>query len=350
MKIAEDTGMETVGVREMLYLDKTQRSVRLKNTGGAAIYESDEEMSDATNTFKLIAVHSDEEKCKTMLASAITFLEGKQSDVESALGKHEVAVVDESFGAVSDMEVADLQKDVLTDMTVMRKTLSDAKKEMSEKEWSYYAVLMSGMEEEADGTTEESAELSGKISVKYVLLGAVMAAFAYAFILLLVYIFNTKIRVTDNFQKLYGMPQLGMIPKESGKKKILGIVDKWILSIRDHNKRKFSPEEALELAVVAAKMAAGKEELQEICLLGCGLRERPLAVCGKMKARLEEEGVRVNILNNVLYDARMLEELEKTKGAVLAESVGSTLYIEIVEELEFLKRQDIKVLGGILIE
>lgn len=129
---------------------------------------------------------------------------------------------------------------------------------------------------------------------------------------------------------------------------VLGVVDRWILTIRDHNKRQFSPEEALELSAVAAKMAAGKEGLQDICLMGCGLKDHSLDICGKLKARLEEEGLHVTILNNVLYDAQMLEELEGARGVILVESVGATLYNEIAAELELLKRQDIRALGGIL--
>ena len=38
------------------------------------------------------------------------------------------------------------------------------------------------------------------------------------------------------------------------------------------------------------------------------------------------------------------------QGAVLVEKAGSTLYNEVVSELELLKRQDVRVLGGIIVE
>lgn len=349
-KVAEDIGMDTIGVSEMLYLDKTAKNTSVRKSDGTTVLETNEEAEDTTGVFKIVAVHSDEEKCKTMLASAIAFLEEKQPDVEGILGKHEIALVNESFGVVSDMEIAKQQKTILDDMTAMKKVLSDAKKELSGKEKSYYAILMEDAEAEAEESAAQETAPSAGISAKYVLFGAIIGAFVYAFILLLIYIFNTKIRATDNLQELYGLSQLGVIPREPGKRKVLGIVDKWILAIRDHKKRQFAPEEALELAAVAVKMAAGKEALQEICLLGCGLKEHSLEVCEKIKTRLAEDGIQANILNNVLYDAQMLEELEKAKGVALVESAGSTLYTEITEELEILKRQDIKVLGGILIE
>lgn len=176
-----------------------------------------------------------------------------------------------------------------------------------------------------------------------------MAAFIYAFILFMIYIFNTKIRATDSLQELYDIPQLGMVPSEENDKKVFGFIDKWIISLRNHNKRQFTSEEALELASVAAKMAAGKETLHELSLMGSGLKEHSFDICEKIKERLKKDGIQVNILNNVLYDAQMMGELEKAKGVILVESANITLYNEIFEELELLKRQGIKVLGGILV-
>ena len=42
--------------------------------------------------------------------------------------------------------------------------------------------------------------------------------------------------------------------------------------------------------------------------------------------------------------------MDAMQGAVLVEKVGSTLYNEVAGELELLKRQDITVLGGIIVE
>lgn len=42
--------------------------------------------------------------------------------------------------------------------------------------------------------------------------------------------------------------------------------------------------------------------------------------------------------------------MDAMQGVVLVEKAGSTLYNEVVGELELLKRQDITVLGGIIVE
>ena len=55
-----------------------------------------------------------------------------------------------------------------------------------------------------------------------------------------------------------------------------------------------------------------------------------------------------DIKESTLYP--ILKKLEKAKGAVLIETIGKTMYTEILQELQLLDRQQIKVLGGIMVE
>ena len=185
------------------------------------------------------------------------------------------------------------------------------------------------------------------VSKKYVVLGAVLFAFVYAAILCMGYIFNSRIRVNDELQDLYGIPQIGLVVKDSKKKLFL---DKWISNLRHYGKREFTAEQSMELAFAALKIAAVKNGLNNVCLLGCNLGAGADKVCEGLKDALEKEGITVTILNNVLYDAEAMEKLGTVKGAVLVEKAGSTLYNEITGELELLKRQEIVVLGGITVE
>ena len=161
------------------------------------------------------------------------------------------------------------------------------------------------------------------------------------------YIFNSKIRVSDELQSLYHIPQIGTIVKDSGKK---FIVDKWVDDLRHYGKRKFSAEQSVELAFAAVKIAAVKNGLNNICLMGCNLSAGADAACESLKAALEKEGITVTVLDNLLYNAEVMEKVETMAGVVLVEKAGSTLYNEIASELALLKRQEITVLGGIIVE
>lgn len=345
-KVAEETGMKISDINEMFFLNRG-------GSGGDSLGAT-----EGISTFRISTINGNEADSKKMLETIIAFLEEKKPDVEEALGEHEISVVNESSVIMADRGIVEKQLTVKKDLAAMRGTILSMREALNENEENYYYILTGKEkpeEEEEEGEETEDAEeeveiiITPGVSAKYVVLGIFMAAFVYAFAIMLMYIFNTKIRATDSFQELYDIPQLGVIPETMGKKKVLDVVDRWIKSLRDRNKRQFTPEEALELATVAAKMATGKEALQEIALVGCGLKGNSLDVCEKIKARLKEENIQVNILNNVLYDAQTMEELDGEKGVILIEGAGATLYNEIAEELELLKRQDIKVLGGILV-
>ena len=123
-----------------------------------------------------------------------------------------------------------------------------------------------------------------------------------------------------------------------------------MLSLRYRNKRCFSEEEALKLVSVAVKLNAERETLDSVTLIGCDLKDRSMFVCDQLKRDLGKGNMQVGILNNVLYDAQSMSSLDNVKGVVLVEQAGSTLYTEIGRELELLKRQGIKILGGIVVE
>ena len=180
---------------------------------------------------------------------------------------------------------------------------------------------------------------------KYVLLGAVLFAFVYAVVICMVYIFNTRLRESDELQSLYGIPQIGLVVRESGRKVFL---DKWVDSLRHYGKRKFTAEQSMELAFAAIKITANG--LNNICLMGCNMSAGADKVCESLKAALEKEQIGVSVLDNVLYDAEAMEKMDAMQGVVLVEKAGSTLYNEVAGELELLKRQDITVLEGYKVE
>lgn len=339
-----------IGIEEGISLGRRETVISEynRNMTGRLIQGND------TNIIRVEVVHYDEDICQNICQAITEFVEDSYKDMEKLFGTHEIAIVDQSFATVTDIDIANHQTSFLANLDTMEKTMKDVVRkeadEFSEIERRYYDFLTTG---KATGQNEaiiqQGVTITPGISAKYVLLGVVLAAFVYAFILFMAYVLNTRIRSTDQLSDLYELPQLGMIPGQRNSKKFLGFVDRWILSLRNRNRRTFTQEEALELASVAVKMAACKEDLPSVCLVGCDIKGRTLGACEAIRDRLGKEGIQVDILNNVLYDAQAMGELDKAMGVVLVEQAGSTLYAEIAQELELLGRQEIKVLGGIVV-
>ena len=343
--VEQQTGMEAAYVGELISASMDS-SLKLSDGDTVIIGESD--------SLKITISGTDAETCGKIAEAVKTYIEKQQEKISSKLGSHELILLSESVGTVVSTDVMKQQVDYRNTICNLETTIAAAKAGFSEDQKQYYTLLMkeNGLEditeaEQDNVAADQTVAASPAVSKKYVVLGAVLFAFIYAVILCMGYIFNSRIRVNDGLQDLYGIPQIGVVVKDSKKKLFL---DKWVNNLRHYGKREFTAEQSMELAFAALKIAAVKNGLNSVCLLGCNLGAGADKVCEGLKAALEKEGIAVTILNNVLYDAEAMEKLGTAKGAVLVEKAGSTLYNEITGELELLRRQEIVVLGGITVE
>lgn len=341
---------------EMISLQRDDQ-MRLEGTDSFSVKVNQWERTDS---FSVKVIHYDEQVCRDMAQAVIDFMVDKHDVLAKQLGEHEMKVVNSSFAVVYDTELAGSQQTLINSMITAQDTVIKRKNDFSDQEWQYYDVLTNGeitglnsavtVPRDPSAIIARGVTVTPGISLKYVIFGIILAAFIYAFYLFVICVLNTKIRVTDNLRQLYAISQLGFVPAQNDRKKLFGFVDKWIDALRYRNKRKFTDEEALELAATAIKMAAERNEYQSVSLVGCDLKDRTLKVCEQIRDRLNHDHIQAVILNNVLYDASAMKGLENAQGVVLVEKAGSTLYTEIEQELELLKREKIQVLGGVIVE
>lgn len=219
------------------------------------------------------------------------------------------------------------------------------------KELREAVAAVKQLQENPEGAEAESLQepaFQWGVCVKKAVTGAFLLAFVYAGYYFVMYILNGRLRSVDELQKLYHIPQFGLIvqEKETPKNKI----DQRIDALRNWNKRRLSREQSVDLTATAIRISARKQELDTICLAGCNLEAGADVVCQALKERLENEKIKVKILNNILYDSAMMGELEDVKGVVLVEKAMTTLYDEVARELELISRQKIDILGGVIVE
>lgn len=340
--IEQQTGMDAAYVGELISADVKS---------GMTIADGTQVLLSDSNCVKIVIMQKDEESCEKLADAAKEYIAMQQENLSQEIGNHELILLSETMGTVSNTEVLDKQTSYRDEISSLKESITKKKAEFTEEQKQYYNLLTQNDSEIVDTTQDAAAESvtvqKPSISIKYVVLGAVIFAFVYAMILCLMYIFNGKLRASDELQNLYHIPQMGLIVKDS-KKKLLP--DKWVDNLRNHGKRKFAPAQSMELAVAAVKIAAVKNGLDHVCLMGCNLAEGADNVCESIKHALEKEQIAVTILDNVLYNAEAMEKLENEEGVVLVEKACSTLYNEVSREIELLNRQDIMVLGGIVVE
>lgn len=297
---------------------------------------------------EISVVHSSAEECKKLASYLKEYVEEQAATQKSKLGNHELVYISESFEVIVDNELMKRQMNTLSNMETARKALKTVKDGFSSLESRYYELCTTEETESVDRT--EIKIQSPAVSTKYVVLGIVVFAFLYVFLLFMVYIMNTKIRITDDISSMCPIAQLGTITKPLEKKRLFGKIDLWVYKLQNRNKRIFSKEEEIGLAISAIKIAAKKSELTDILCLGTAWTEAAYDIAETMKTSLAQEGINVQIVKNVLYDQESLGLLDGASGAFLLECAEVALYDEIQKELELLQRQEIKCLGIVVAE
>jgi len=313
-------------------------------------------LAEGTSSFRVNIIHYDKSVMRDIAKIIVRFLEEKHGQIEEVMGKHEIITANQSEAEVADMGILERQINTIEDIASMETKILQYKNAFTAEEQQYYDVMVkesggsdaANIKEEQQDSAESGDKDSSGISIRYVVLGMFLAAFIYLFVFFMRYVFNHKLCVSDSLQELYDIPQLGLIPQQQESRKPFDFIDRWILSLRDSGGRRFTKDEALRLSAAAVKMAAAKEGTGKICLVGCSLSGQALEVCETIRGDLAKEGIRAEILNNVLYDAQAMCSLEGVGAAVLVERAQFTFYSEIARETELLRRQGIMVLGGII--
>lgn len=344
--IEEKTGIAANVVGELVYTEAGRNDRAVVNNARNCVAAN-----PMKSNVKIIVRDAQEPDCDQLAEAVKEYMTEQQKTLEQRLGTHQLILLSDTGATVADANLRNLQRNSVNDLATLATAVGKAKTDLTAEQQQYYDLLTweesETVEAEQSDVTGEQPAVSPSISKKYVLLGAVLFAFVYAGILFLIYIFNSKIRVSDELQTLYHIPQIGVVVRDSGKQFVF---DKWIDDLRHYGKRKFNAEQSMELAFAAVKIAAAKNRLNSICLMGCNLDAGAGKVCETLKTALEKEQLNVTVLDNVLYNAEAMEKVDAMTGVVLVEKAGSTLYNEIAGELELLKRQEIAVLGGIVVE
>lgn len=322
---------------------------------------------EGTDIVCIYILYPNEAECKQLQDLTIQFVKERHDELVKTIGKHEISVLSSSLTKIIDYSILNQQKLLTSEVTSLRTTIASMKATFTEVDKQYYSYLTKGRyekegEEDIKGSviTEDEQILLDRIqnlrstnnsgfSMKMVLFGIILGVLIICGATFLTIIFNTKLRAEDDIERMFGISSLGVVDQEPKSKKFLYVIDKWLISIRDRNKRKFSYNEAISLTATSIKIAGKRNHLEQIYFIGSNLGDSTQKICMQIKDILQDSGIEVVILNNVLYDAEAMEALHEAEGVVLIETVNVTLYDEISKEIALLNRQGINILGGVVI-
>lgn len=298
-----------------------------------------------------------EEQCRVLTESVVEYLNLKHDAVQQIMGDHTLELIKNDYSFAMDYSIQSSQITSNHELVTWENNVAEWKADFSESEERYYnyvtigkAVISDREEEMDEDVYQYETVLPVGISVKTAMLGVGLFAFIFVCYVVVCYVFRNKLRSEDDMELLFGVQSLGVIQGQERKKKVFDFVDKWIYKLNDLGRRKFSEQEALGVATTAVKIAVQKEEFHKVLCVGCDIKDGSAEVCQKIADKLKEDDIDTIVLNNILYNQEALGGIMEAKAAFLVETAGNTMYEEIANELEVLKRQGVSVLGILIVK
>lgn len=277
-------------------------------------FDENDKLVLGNDSLKVVIMHADEKRCLEMAAAFKQYIDSLHQEMKDTMGNHDLVLISEKKGFVMDTGVLDKQISSRNACLNLQNTIAKAKDGFTDDQ-EYYYNLMTGQD-------KEHLKLEPQISLKMAVLGALVFAFGYCGVWVSIYVMNNKVRGVDNFNTLYGITHFGVIESQN---------------------------KGIELIITSVKLSLIKNSLNEVYLVTGHEDAAVDKACSLMKEAYEKDGIKVEVLVDILKNAASMERLASIENVVLLEKAGMAKCMDIKEEIDLLKRQDINILGGIIV-
>lgn len=207
-------------------------------------------------------------------------------------------------------------------------------------------------EESAEGKAEnESIVLKDPVSsaVSFAVIGMIGGACLICLIFCTRFIVSGKLQSESGFQNKFGMLLLGVVRKKETKKKLFGVIDRWIYRLEEGPYARIPRKEQIKIAAVNVQAVIHKnqeEKIKRVMLAGTSAGDDVIEICKEIVEEIED--VTFSPYRQIVFHAAALKKLECYEGILFIEKKGEAYERLIQQEKELADNRGIKVLGMIL--
>lgn len=217
------------------------------------------------------------------------------------------------------------------DKNNVKNLLSDNVKEIVNSDYEYNPAVVKNT-------------ISIKSILKYIFIGGFAGSMMMIFVWAFIYVINDRLRYTDNFESFFGVNVIARLACNKSK----GLV-RWIESFRRRKIKEFDYDEVIEIIVANVLIFARKMSIDRVYMTG-DIEEKEKMIIDKISEKLSEKGVRLVVGKPILYYANAMEESAAIGNIILVEKVGSSRYEDIAQEIDYIRCQELNLLGVVIIE
>ncbi|MBQ8246552.1 MAG: hypothetical protein IJZ42_05425 [Lachnospiraceae bacterium] len=314
--------------------------------------EETSNITDADRGYFTISVYArSKDECDALKELVKEEITAGTAGVSTAIGKHEIKMFQDMTREASSYKLLEYQKNATDKLQSSSVQMTNFASKFTDQQKNYFKLL----QEDVSGTNkmkseEQTKATSPSISKKKLVFGFVIGAFLAFIMWALLYMTNNRLRLEEDFEKVYEKKLLGNIPVEnSRKKKLFGFIDRIFIGLRHLNQRYFEQEKAYEMVAANIRISLKKAENKTLLVSGaiCGHDEKK--VVEELVKRLKHDGIRLEYTSPFLYNAEALEKLVEIGQVIFIEKAEKSLCQEVYREIEICEQQNINLIGCIVI-
>lgn len=283
-----------------------------------------------SNMLNISVTYTDKEGAGKLLDVILNNLKSMYPEIQEHLGQHNLSIMNQNIGLMTDHTLADYQKQKVEDLAATNKKLEDTEKALKVLEEPVKPVALSRMSIVKEG-------------VKYGVSGCFVGAFLVAFCVCVVYVMNGKINADEDLKGCFGIRHLGGFAHTRVKRAFSGI-DGWL--DRLEGREIISDETVVD--IISANILGMINKGESVFLTGL-IEETSLAdLSEKIQQRLSE--LKLGFGSDILHSAVSLKNLQQYDTIILVELRKQTKLREIEKEIEIVRNMKKEVLGYIVMD
>lgn len=273
-------------------------------------------------------------------------------DVSKKICGHTITSDSERYYTFSSDEIREKQEEFISTRESAMNAIAAAKKGLSAEQLSYaedmVAYMQQGMTiEEADQAYAENwkASHSPAVSLKYVLLGAILGAGCVCACAAVSYIMAGRLRTAFECENTWGMTVMGrFFQQEKEKKGLTGL----LVRLR-YGKEYLNDETEAATGLLQARVQLGaeKQKLRRIYVTGTDNKKLIDRVYQMLQSR-KTGGTEYFCGQGGLHSAEELQNISGADAVLLVEQIGKTKHEDLKQMKKFLCEQQKKLLGVVV--
>lgn len=310
-------------------------------------------LESPTDILKINVYAASLEKCEEIVNAFCEYANSKVGELQESLGEHTLSLVNKSVSTVYSKEIYDKQIANQNTIISLKRTIATAVDALKDEEKTYYELKTNAVireDEEAEAETEIKPEeiVIPKISVdkKKLVVGLVGGLFLYALIICIGYIFNGKVKDSDDFERLFGIKTIGKIYGAGDKRANRKGLDGAIYSLKRRGRKPVVQNSAEKMIAINSAALASKEETKNVAII-CGDFDAA-GLIERIKETITTEEKNTEVFESLLYSSTEAQELTNIDSAIIVVRAKKSRYNETEETIKILENRGIKILGGVM--